>query len=53
MTMKDKKITLRLPEEVHEALKQMSGELNIGINSLVNLAIAYHVGKFSNNAQLQ
>lgn len=47
----DKKITLRLPDEVYGALKVMSDELNIGMNSLVAMAVAYHVGKFSNTAQ--
>lgn len=34
-----KQITLRLPEEVYEALKRMSDELDLGIQHLIIIAL--------------
>lgn len=41
-----KKITLRLPEQLHEALKNINFETGIPIHSLVLTAICHHLNIF-------
>ena len=46
-----KKITLRLPDRLYEALKVMSDKTGLTIHSLVLLALHLRIGAFRNIAQ--
>lgn len=48
-----KQITLRLPEELHRALKEMSEKTGLSIHSLVLIAVNYRVGIFGNKPPMQ
>lgn len=39
LTMERKQITLRVPEEVYEALKKISDELDIRLQALIVIAL--------------
>ena len=41
--MDDKQITLRMPKELHEALKKMSDETGITVSNLVVFAILHRM----------
>lgn len=51
--MERKQITLRIPDEVYEALREIGKEAGITIHSLVLMALCEHIGFFGDTPQSQ
>lgn len=48
-----KQITLRIPREIYEALKEIGDKTGLNITSLIVLTMNLELGNFSNIHQLQ
>lgn len=48
-----KQITLRIPDEVYEALKDSGEQIGLNIKSMILLAVAFELGLFLKTHQQQ
>ncbi len=53
MEVQRKQITLRIPDRVYEALREMGEETGITIHSLILVALSLQFGIFGDTLQLQ